>query len=320
MVQAQDIHFSQFHAAPLNVNPAKTGVFDGDIRLVSNFRSQWASVPVSYTTTSFSYDQKLFNDGTLGDNGLGGGLFFNFDQAGDSELTLLQIGGSVAYAQQINKTNFVSIGVMAGLGQRRFNTANLTFDEQFIDGTFIDNAPITENFLNTSLSFVDMAIGVDWVVEISNRLKFNLGGSAWHLNQPEYSFFENSESSLPMKWGVNLDAVIQISETVDIMPSAIYFHQGGFDERLVGMYVRYHLDQRKSKNKAILFGTWYRLNDAVITSVAMDYGLWRVGISYDINTSPFSAATRSYGGFEISAQYIVQKVKPLEKQKTCPIF
>ena len=57
--------------------------------------------------------------------------------------------------------------MMAGFGQRRFNTANLTFDEQFIDGTFIDNAPITENFLNTSLTFVDMAIGVDWNVQIS---------------------------------------------------------------------------------------------------------------------------------------------------------
>lgn len=320
MVQAQDIHFSQFHAAPLNVNPAKTGVFDGDIRVVSNFRSQWTSVPVPYTTTSFSYDQKLFNDGTLGSNGLGGGLFFNFDQAGDSELSLLQIGGSAAYAQQINKTNFLSVGLMAGLGQRRFNTANLTFDEQFIDGTFIENAPITENFINTSTSFVDMAVGVDWLVQISKRLQFSLGGSVWHLNQPQYSFFNDENSYLPLKWGINLDAVIQMSETIDVMPSAIYFHQGGFDERLVGMYIRYHLDQRKAKEKAVLFGTWYRFNDAVITSFAMDYGLWRVGLSYDINTSPFSAATRSYGGFELSAQYIIQKVKPLEKQKTCPIF
>jgi type IX secretion system PorP/SprF family membrane protein len=319
-VQAQDIHFSQFHAAPLNINPAMTGVFDGDIRIVSNFRSQWTSVPVPYTTFSASFDQKILTNGKLGDNGLGGGLFFNFDQAGDSELTLLQIGGSVAYARQISKTNFISVGMMSGVGQRRFNTANLNFDEQFIDGTFIDNAPISENFVNTSLIFADVAVGLAWNVKISNRLRFNLGGSLWHLNQPQYSFFEDSESRLPLKWGINLDAVIQMTETIDVMPSAIYFHQGGFDERLFGTYVRYHLDQRQSLNKAVLIGTWYRFNDAVIAAFAMEYGYWRFGISYDANTSPFSAATRSYGGFELSAQYIIAKVKPLESQKTCPIF
>lgn len=320
LTQAQDIHFSQFHAAPLQVNPANTGIFDGDIRLISNFRSQWASVPVAYTTAAFSYDQKLFNDGTLGTNGLGGGLYFNYDQAGDSELTLMQVGGSIAYAQQVNKTNFLAIGVMAGAGQRRFNALNLNFDEQFIDGTFIEDAPISENFTNTSIGFIDMAVGVNWLVQISKRLKFSLGSSVWHLNQPNYSFFGDTDVFLPIKWGINLDAVIQMTETIDVMPSAIYFHQGGYDERLFGTYIRYHIDQRKAKQKAILFGTWYRFNDAVIASFAMDYGYWRIGVSYDVNTSPFSAATRTYGGFELSAQYIIAKVKPLEKQKTCPIF
>ena len=319
-LQGQDIHFSQFHAAPLQVNPANTGVFDGDIRLTSNFRSQWTSVPVPYTTATFSFDQKIFNDGRLGQNGLGGGLYFNYDKAGDSELTLMQFGGSMAYAQQVNKTNFFAVGFMAGVGQRRFNTLNLNFDEQFIDGTFIDNAPISENFTNTSIAFLDMAVGANWLVQISKRLKFRLGGSLWHLNQPNYSFFGDTESYLPMKWGVNLDAIIQMTETIDILPSAIYFHQGSYDERLFGTYIRYHLDQRKSKEKAILFGTWYRFNDAVIAAFAMEYGYWRVGVSYDVNTSPFSAATRNYGGFELSAQYIIAKVKPLEKQKICPIF
>ena len=39
--KAQDIHFSQFNMSPGNLNPAFTGFFDGDVRGVANYRSQW---------------------------------------------------------------------------------------------------------------------------------------------------------------------------------------------------------------------------------------------------------------------------------------
>ena len=53
---AQDIHFSQFNMSPVNLNPAFTGFFDGDYRGVANYRSQWSSVPVSYSTVSLQAD------------------------------------------------------------------------------------------------------------------------------------------------------------------------------------------------------------------------------------------------------------------------
>jgi len=319
-LQAQDLHFSQFHATPLNVNPSLTGIFNGDIRWMGTFRSQWSSVPVPYTTFSVAYDQKFLTDGSLGQNGLAGGLYMNYDQAGDSELSLLQTGITFAYAQKINKVSFISIGGMIGGGQRRFKTTSLTFDEQFIDGTFIESAPISENFANTSFSFMDMAIGASWLVRISERLKFTLGGSAWHLNTPRFTFQNDDDSRLPIKYGLNLDAVIQLSDRVDVLPSAIYFLQGSYHERIFGAYWKYYIDKRKAQEKAILFGTWYRMNDSVISSVALDYGFWRVGLSYDINTSDFAIATRGRGGFELSGQYIIAKVKPIEKKMICPIF
>ena len=47
-VQSQDIHFSQFNEAPLLRNPALAGLFSGDIRLQSVFRTQWQSVTVPF--------------------------------------------------------------------------------------------------------------------------------------------------------------------------------------------------------------------------------------------------------------------------------
>ena len=41
VLKAQDVHFSHIHASPTIMNPAMTGLFDGDLRLILNYRSQW---------------------------------------------------------------------------------------------------------------------------------------------------------------------------------------------------------------------------------------------------------------------------------------
>ena len=39
-INAQDIHFSQFYMAPLNLNPALTGVMNCQQRLAGNYRNR----------------------------------------------------------------------------------------------------------------------------------------------------------------------------------------------------------------------------------------------------------------------------------------
>ncbi len=41
---AQDPRFSQFFSAPQLLNPALTGVFDGEYRVNINYRNQWNSI------------------------------------------------------------------------------------------------------------------------------------------------------------------------------------------------------------------------------------------------------------------------------------
>ena len=51
-----DPHFSQYYAYPLWLNPALTGVFNGDTRVNLNFKNQWASVGNGYNTGGLSAD------------------------------------------------------------------------------------------------------------------------------------------------------------------------------------------------------------------------------------------------------------------------
>ena len=59
VVISQDIHFSNWQMSPLNLNPANTGMFEGDGRIIFNYRNQWKSVPVPYNTYSFGADFNL---------------------------------------------------------------------------------------------------------------------------------------------------------------------------------------------------------------------------------------------------------------------
>jgi len=318
--KTQDLHFSQFYNSPSNVNPALTGVYPQDMRLIANLRSQWFSVPVPYTTFSMAYDQKILNDGRLGNNILGAGIILNYDKAGDAAMQTTQVGGLFAYTRQLSKRHFLSGGFRVLVAQRRFDIAKLTFDKQFVDGTFIATANTGEDFDNFNYSYVDIGTGVNWLFQISKRMKFHFGVSAMHLNQPKASFFNNPDLRQSPRWNLHLDATIQLGDKIDLMPAAIFSMQGTQQERLFGTGIRYHLDQRFAREKSIIIGTWYRMNDAAITSFGLSYPTWQATVSYDFNTSDFANATDGVGGVEFSFIYTITTVKPMTDRKACPIF
>ena len=89
---AQDLHYSQFYHNPQNINPALTGVFAGDKRIIANYRSQWSSVPVDYLTFSGAYDMKLYHP-RLKNNLLGVGInTFEETELNQTSITISEFG------------------------------------------------------------------------------------------------------------------------------------------------------------------------------------------------------------------------------------
>ena len=101
---AQDLHFSQFYHSPLNINPALTGVFKGDLRFAGNYRRQWQSVPIPYLTFSAAFDMKYFHR-KLGNGFFAGGFIFDHDKSGDAEMRYTQITFSGSYTHQLNENH-----------------------------------------------------------------------------------------------------------------------------------------------------------------------------------------------------------------------
>ena len=51
-----DPHFSQYYAYPLWLNPALTGILDGDYRISADYRNQWANYGKPFSTAGVSID------------------------------------------------------------------------------------------------------------------------------------------------------------------------------------------------------------------------------------------------------------------------
>lgn len=324
-LSGQDIHHSQFYTSPLNVNPALTGVFNGDNRYTANARSQWfVDELVKYLTFTGSFDKRFYPKRWDKKGMWNGGILFNFDQAGDSKLGFGHLGISGSYAYPITRNNIISLGAMVGGTQRSFNQNALRWGEQYnpLDPKHPNLNQLTEDLSNRSNAFLDISSGINYRWQKSKRTKVDFGVSAYHLNQPKQEFFKQSSSTkLPIRFNLNLTPSIAILHNLDILLHAQYQNQKPYQETVIGGYAKWYVSNQAYKQLALLFGLAARIKDAAyIPKFAVEYNQWNLGLSYDINTSPWKIATRQRGGPELSLIYIMTKSRPLEQLKACPIF
>ncbi|MBK8505124.1 MAG: PorP/SprF family type IX secretion system membrane protein [Saprospiraceae bacterium] len=323
-VGAQDIHFAQFYNAPQLLNPALTGIFNGDARFMGHYRRQWANIPADYLTFSGTYDAKLYPKKAEGNDFWGFGVSFNYDNAGYSSLTWagLQLGAS--YSKELAKNTFLTGGVQLGLANRSYKSEELTFDNQWNGDLFDPSLPTGENFDNTGDLFADFSVGGNLRMQKDDRRsKVDLGVALYHLNRPRQDFFDAAKVKLPNRFAIYGIGAIKLGGALDFLARATVQFQTTYREYLPGAAFKLYLDQSRGKELAIQAGANLRFNkitDAIIPTVELHYKTLSAGVSYDINISDFEIATDQKGGPEIWVSYRIEKVKPLGVFKTCPIF
>jgi type IX secretion system PorP/SprF family membrane protein len=320
-VQAQDIHFSQFNNSPANLNPALTGVFEGDLRFIANYRNQWNTVPVNYRTIAAAMDAKLAHK-LLGDgNYLGYGLLFNNDVAGEADLGMSKLAGNLAYLRQMTDALFVSVGLQVSLGQRSVSPQQLTYQEQWNGDIFDLSLPNNEAFSNTSKGIASFATGLNLHFKMEDsRSRMDVGGSLFHINQPNTSFFGESSVELPRKFTTHFLSTFELQPKLDLRANVQFSKQLAYKEAVVGTALRYLISTEEGKELNAQLGLSYRLGDAWIPTAELQYHNWTAGFSYDQNFSPFKVATNQRGGPEFFLQYILKKVAPPKEFKACPVF
>lgn len=319
---AQDIHYTQYNASPQNLNPAQTGLFNGDWRFVGNYRTQWGGISVPFVTHSIAADTRLPIQIKNCTPALG--LLVNTDKSGDSKLTATQVFASIGIIKKLDtdSMHFISIAIQPGFTTKKFNSDALTYDRQYDGDNYNPTLSNGENYTgNNQISYFDGGGGLAYLWKKSNRKLLTVGASFSHINKPKQSFFNNGSVRLDVKTIISGMVQFPITEKVDLLPTFMYQKQDKFNEALVGMFGKYYLKPIAGKTTAVSLGMFFRSKDAFNLVGTLDYRSFTAGISYDINLSKLKEASNNRGGFELSLIYIFEKMRNFTaKKRVCPIY
>ena len=188
-ISAQDLHFSQFYANPLSLNPAMTGYMGGDHRAHVNYKNQWQSISNPYRTLALSYDRHFLRE-KLNGNWLGGGLQIINDQAGTSQWSNLKVLMNVAYIHKVSPTSYLSSGIKLGIIQQSFSMNDLYFDAQILPSGVNTSLPTNESIQNFSRSAFDIGFGLLFGSKPNEKLDIYSGLSFGHINKAKIAFID----------------------------------------------------------------------------------------------------------------------------------
>ncbi|SDW23513.1 type IX secretion system membrane protein, PorP/SprF family [Hydrobacter penzbergensis] len=300
MARAQSLHFSQYFNTPLLINPANTGFNpDYDYRVGINYRNQWASVGNPYKTMSAWGDVKVFRDRfESGWMGIGGSLMK--DVAGSGNLSATHATATIAYHQMLGYNSLLSGGFGLAYVNKRVDVNKLTFDNQW-NGKFFDvTIPSNEPFTNTSVSYLDLQMGLNYAYFASDNFYFNAGVSIMHINTPRESFFDPtvSNATLSRRYTGFVNASIKLQDLWIVNPNVYVSKMGSAWEAVLGFNANRNLSG--DGEKQMVFGLYYRNNDAIIPMLGYEVNDLKVIASYDATISSLRNLNGGRGAYEIS--------------------
>lgn len=313
----QDIHFSQFSQTPLLNNPALTGFFNGENRAFINYKDQWRSIGAPYKTYALSYDMPLFKK-KWDKSYLGAGVFAFNDKAGDTQLGTTQLNISFSGVVSLNENHSASAGIQGGFLQRSIDASSFKWGNQFDNGVY-DPSLVSGETKNYEPSlFGDFSAGFAWGyskvntnITSNDQFMANAGIALFHINQPKIEFSSGGgDAKLYAKLVLHGNAYWGFKGTnIALLPSFLFVKQGSAQELNIGTMVRYQLKEGSKytgnvKGVAVSFGGYYRTGDAFIPAFMLEVANFALGVSYDVNVSGLTNASKGKGGMEISLRFI----------------
>ncbi len=310
---AQDIHFSQFNMTPLVLNPALAGVFEGDQRAFLNYKNQWQGMGMpgaTYSTGLFSFDTHFFKK-KWSKGYIGAAINAFKDVAGDLKMGTTQLNFSFSGIVFLNEQQLISGGLQGGYVQKSISAAAMQYENQYNPGTGTYDPSMLSGDIGAvpPATYGDFSTGISWsynkdksTLVASNKIvKINLGLAALNINSPKQNFTANGiTDQLYSRYLLSGTASIGIKNTnLLLMPNAMLVKQGPSYEFNSGALLRYSV-----KEIAVSAGAQWRLKDAVIPVLLIEYSQYAMGISYDVNTSQLNKGTNRKGGIEISLRYL----------------
>jgi type IX secretion system PorP/SprF family membrane protein len=295
---SQDVHLTQYYTSNLSLNPAFTGNYDGDVRMVANSRSQWGQVSSPIRTNMVSIEKKI--DRYPDEFGLG--LIFINDQVSAYYLKTNKILLSGSFQKNIRK-NLIRIGVQGGMVFRTIDLGGQTFPDQwnYQLGSFDQSLPTGQANLQNSRTYPVINAGAGWTRRFG-KTKLSAGYGLFNINHPDDGFIHGGKG-LPIRHVLNGSATYHISKQLSLTPQLLYMRTAKATDFIIGA----NASQKVKEDLSLLLGGGYRgstiNSDAVMVIAGGTYKRFQMGFSMDFNVSDLSKYAKNKTAWEISLTY-----------------
>jgi type IX secretion system PorP/SprF family membrane protein len=294
---SQDFKYTLVYENPLQLNPALMGM-NNDLKVSLSHRNQWGPIGSAYyTTSSLTAMFPIYIQDSKGKIDIGTNVIM--DKAGAFQTFSFSL--AAGYGLKISKFGNLSLMVNGTYMLKSIDITSLTFDNQYVLGSYNTNNANGELILNEKLSYPEVGFGILWYTDNysldENNLNAFIGVSGYHLNNPNESFTENP-GVLPPKYNFHGGVEVLFNNEIGFTPNLILSTQGGKESAAAGLYVDYHLDFSK-----LTFGTWYRLNDSMAFLLKYQHEYFEIGYGYDFSTTVLGGMLNSVNTHEISLSF-----------------
>ncbi len=305
LVNAQDPHFSQFFASPLTLNPALTGKFDGTLRVAGNYRNQWPAFNNVYTTSTLSVDFAILKNKLPDYDTWGVGILALTDKAGGGILTNNYVGVSTSYHKALDEDGFqqIGIGFQGTYGQKRLDNSKLYYEDMLTPFGFTGITQEVYSNNNLNINYLDVNAGLIYTGSTNDQNNFYIGASMYHINRPKESF-KGGNWNIAARTTVSAGGYFPVADQLTLHTSGIYQVQNKSSEVTFGGAIAAAIDPQSASPSNFYIGSWFRVGDAIIPYLGLEFAGMRIGASYDVNISDLKAGSQSRGGMEISLIYI----------------
>lgn len=308
-----DPHTSQYYMNPLSINPANTGVFNGQYRVAAVYRNQWRDISNAFSTVALTADMNTNNNLNLGINILN-------QTAGDAGYSFLNGYFTVAYTGirfGKDKSQRIVIGMQAGFIRRKVDPSKFKFGDQWNPVTgYNPSNPTTDVLATNAASSFDAGAGILYFDgDAEKKINPYIGFSAFHLNRPEDPFIDRGQKNvIPVRYAGHAGVSLTLSDVLTFVPNLLYMRQGNAEERMLGAYAQLKLNE----NSDFLFGANYRIGDAVSPFAGFTINKLTLGLSYDANVSRLGKMATNANNFELTLSYTSKKNKVNLDYLKCP--
>ncbi len=303
---AQDPVFSQFYAAPLQLNPSFSGLSESP-RFAAVYRNQWPLIEEpfrTYSTMHLSYDQFFEKIRS------GFGLELLADDAGAGFVRSYKIAGMYSYRVELNREgHYMKGGIEIGFVGLSYGWDKFVFGDQ-IDPKFgyttPGGLPILSNELRPNserISYFDAGAGL-----LYHSPNWFIGLSTKHLNSPSLGILNVNNGAftgLPVRWSLHSGGNVNLSKskkysTLSLQPAIAIIRQSEFFQVNAGSQLQF---------QTLFIGLWYRHArsnpDAIIGVLGIRKGGLKMAYSFDFTVS--SLTLGQGGSHEISLLYSQSK-------------